>query len=121
MVRLDKVANRQSVRLTHYGGKIGRPYEVTIWFVVDGERIYVGTANVNRHWVRSVQQTPKVGLSIGGEKFEGQARFLTDGEHEHAQAKIRKKYWMFWQILALGQLLIGTGAIQDKTGSSRLR
>jgi hypothetical protein len=40
-VRLKAVAGRQSrqtVRLTHYGRKTGKPYKVTMWFVVDGDR-----------------------------------------------------------------------------------
>ena len=78
MERLDRVAGKQTVRLTHYGRKSGKAYEVTIWFVVDGEWIYLGTANVNRQWVRNVQKTPKVKLAIGDERFEGTARFLAD-------------------------------------------
>lgn len=37
-VRLKRVAARQTVALTHNGRKTGKPHEVTIWFVVDGER-----------------------------------------------------------------------------------
>ena len=40
--------------MTHYGRKTGKPHEVTIWFVLDGDRLYIGTANVNRQWVRNV-------------------------------------------------------------------
>jgi len=86
--------------LTHYGRKTGKLHEVTIWFVLDRDRLYLGTANVNRQWVRNVQKTPQVKLSIGGENFEGNARFLTDrAEHERAMAAIRRKYWMFRPIM----------------------
>ena len=51
---------------------------------------------MKRQWVRNVQKTPQVKLSIGGEKFEGTARFLTDrSEHERAMTAIRRKYWLF--------------------------
>jgi len=73
MERLDRVAAKQTVRLTHYGRKSGKPHEVTIWFVVDGERVYLGTANVGRQWVRNVQKTPKVKLTIRDESFDGAA------------------------------------------------
>src|SRR3974377_2536335 len=93
LARLRRVAGKQTTRLTHYGRKTGKPHEVTIWFVVDGDRRYIGTANVNRQWVRNVQRTPKVKLSIGGESFEGRARFLTDRSGpERAMAGIRRKY-----------------------------
>jgi deazaflavin-dependent oxidoreductase (nitroreductase family) len=93
--RLRRVVARQTLTLTHYGRKSGKPYEVTIWFVLDDEKFYIGTANVNRQWVRNVQKTPQIRLSIGGETFEGRARFLADrSEHERAMAAIRRKYWM---------------------------
>jgi len=118
MERLNQVATTQTVKLTHCGRKSGKPYQVTIWFVVDGDRVYLGTANVNRQWVRNVQKTPRVRLSIGGETFEGEARFLIDrSEHERAQAKMRRKYWMYWPILATARVLMAVGLLQDRTGS----
>jgi hypothetical protein len=57
--------------------------------VLDDETFYIGTANVNRQWVRNVQKTPQIRLSIGSETFEGTARFLADrAEHERAMAAI---------------------------------
>jgi deazaflavin-dependent oxidoreductase (nitroreductase family) len=116
--RLKKVASKQTTTLTHYGRKTGKPHEVTIWFVLDGDRLYIGTANVNRQWVRNVEKTPKVGLSIGGENFSGTARFLTDrAEHERAMAAIRRKYWMFRPVIALGRILTAMGLMRDNSGS----
>jgi len=116
--RLRPVAARQTLTLTHCGRKTGKPYEVTIWFVLDVDRFYIGTANVKRQWVRNVQKTPQIKLSTGGEKFEGTARFLTDhNEHERAMAAIRRKYWMYVPIMALGQILIRLGVMGDNTGS----
>jgi deazaflavin-dependent oxidoreductase (nitroreductase family) len=96
LTRLKRVARRHTLTLTHYGRKTRKPHEVTIWFVVDGDKVYLGTANVNRQGVRNVQKTPQIRLSIGGETFEGTARFRTDrAEHERAMAAIRRKYWMY--------------------------
>jgi deazaflavin-dependent oxidoreductase (nitroreductase family) len=116
--RLTKVAGKQTTKLTHYGRKTGKPYEVTIWFVLDRDKLYIGTANVKRQWVRNVQKTPQVKLSIGGETFEGTARFLTDrSEHERAMTAIRRKYWMFRPIIELVRFLAAIGLMRDKTGS----
>ena len=116
--RLRRVAARQTLTLTHYGRKSGKSYEVTIWFVLDDEKFFIGTANVNRQWVRNVQKTPQVKLSIGGETFDGTARFLADrAEHERAMAAIRRKYWMFRPIIELGRFLAAIGLMRDKTGS----
>jgi deazaflavin-dependent oxidoreductase (nitroreductase family) len=118
LARLRQVAGRQTTRLTHYGRKTGKRHEVTIWFVLDGDRLYIGTANVNRQWVRNVQKTPQVKLSIAGENVEGTARFLTDrAEHERAMAAIRRKYRMFRPIIELGRFLAAIGLMRDKTGS----
>ena len=61
--RLRRVATRQTTTLTHYGRKTGKPHEVTIWFVLDGDKLYISTANVNRQWVRNVQKTPKISFN----------------------------------------------------------
>jgi deazaflavin-dependent oxidoreductase (nitroreductase family) len=116
--RLRRVATRQTTTLTHYGRKTGKPHEVTIWFVLDDDRLYISTANVNRQWVRNVQKTPKISLSIGSETFDGNARFLTDrAEHERAMAAVRRKYWMFRPLIALGRVLTAIGLMRDNTGS----
>jgi len=98
LTRLKRVAGKQTTTLTHYGRKTGKPHEVTIWFVLDHDKFYIGTATVNRQWVRNVQKTPKVRLSIAGEMFEGNARFLTDrAEHD--------------------RILTAMGLMRDNTGS----
>lgn len=118
LVRLRLVAGKQITRLTHYGRKTGNPHEVTIWFVLDDDRLYIGTANVNRQWVRNVQKTPRIRLFVAGESFDGTARLLTDrAEHERAMAAIRRKYWMFRPIVELGRLLAALGLMRDNTGS----
>ena len=118
LTRLKRVAGNQTTTLTHYGRKTGKPHEVTIWFVLDHDKFYIGTASVNRQWVRNVQKTPKVRLSISGEMFEGNARFLPDrAEHERAMAAIRRKYWMFRPLIELGRILMAMGLMRDNTGS----
>ena len=118
LARLRQVAGKKRTRLTHYGRKTGKPHEVTIWFVLDVDRLYIGTANVNRQWVQNVQKTPKVKLFIGGENFTGTARLLSDrGEHERAMAAIRRKYWIFRPIIEFGRILSALGLMRDNTGS----
>jgi deazaflavin-dependent oxidoreductase (nitroreductase family) len=120
--RLKQVAGRQTLRLTHYGRRSGKPYEVTIWFVADGDKIYLATGNVNRQWVRNVKKTPRVRLSIGGELFDGEARFLTDpGQLAHVMALVRRKYWMFLPFIAVWKILAGLGIAQYATGAFEVR
>jgi deazaflavin-dependent oxidoreductase (nitroreductase family) len=116
--RLKLVAGKQTLTLTHYGRKSGKPYDVTIWFVVNGDKVILGTANANRQWVRNVQKTPRVKLTVGGDAFEGEARYLTDpAERQRAMKMIGRKYWMFLPIIGLGRVLAALGVIRDNTGA----
>jgi deazaflavin-dependent oxidoreductase (nitroreductase family) len=120
--RLRQVSRRQTLRLTHYGRKTGKPYQVKIWFIVEGEKVWLATANKNRQWVKNVQKTPRVTLKIGDETFEGEARFLTDPrEHDRALAMVRRKYWMFLPFMALGALLYALRILGNNTGAFEVR
>ena len=55
--RLRRVSGKHTLTLTHYGRKTGQPHQVTIWFVFDGQHMYLATANVNRQWVKNVIKT----------------------------------------------------------------
>jgi len=116
--RLQRIARAQSLVLTHLGRKSGKPHQVRIWFAVDGDKIIVGTANIDRHWVRNVQKTPQVKLAIREELFDGDARFLTDpNERDHAMSRMRAKYWPFYPIIKLGDFLIRAGIIRMQNGA----
>jgi deazaflavin-dependent oxidoreductase (nitroreductase family) len=118
LARLRRIGGRQTTRLTHYGRKTDKAYEVTIWFVLDGDKLYMGTANVKRQWVQNGQKTPQIELSIENENFKGTARFLSDrSEHERAMAAIGRKYWIFRPIIEFGRMLAGIGFMRDNTGS----
>ena len=116
--RLQGVATKQTVTVTHVGRKSGKAYEVKIWFVVDGEKVFIGTANVNRQWVRNVQKNPRIKLAVGGDTFDAEARFLTDtAERDHALAAIGRKYWMFAPIFAIGKILTAIGLMRNNSGA----
>ncbi|MFQ5898210.1 MAG: nitroreductase family deazaflavin-dependent oxidoreductase [Candidatus Methylomirabilia bacterium] len=93
--RLARVARKSTCRLTHYGRKSGRPYEVTIWFLVDGDTVYLTTMNMQRQWTRNVQAHPKVLLRIGGDAFSGDIEVVTDpAQMPRVVELLRKKYWL---------------------------
>ena len=70
IARLKRLAGKSTLILTHYGRKSGKPYDVKIWFVVDGDKVFIGSANIEHQWVKNVQKNPRIKLTIGGEKFE---------------------------------------------------
>jgi deazaflavin-dependent oxidoreductase (nitroreductase family) len=116
--RLGKVAGQSTLQVTHIGRKSGKAYRVTTWFVVQGEKILLPTSNINRNWVRNVRKTPQVGLSIGAERFSGEARFLENAtDRALVRAMIQSKYRIGGPILALLELFARVGLGTFKYGA----
>ena len=112
--RVAKISSLQTLVLTHYGRKSGKPYDVVIWFVVNGERMFLATSNKNRNWVRNVMVKPNVILKAGGETFPATLAEITDGaEREHVRGLIQSKYWYAMPIIATARVLQGLGLLKD--------
>jgi deazaflavin-dependent oxidoreductase (nitroreductase family) len=116
--RLRKAGDRQTLRLTHYGRKSGRPYEVTIWYLVDDDRLYLVSANAARSWVRNVKARPAVSLKVGNEVFNGDVRAITDKqERDKVNRLVERKYWYVAPMLRMGQFLMSVGILRDNTAA----
>jgi len=82
-------------RLTATGRNSGKPRRVTIWFVLEGDRLYLTGGAENPHWCRNVAANPEVVAEISGHSFEGRARVLAEGpEAESVRTKLTDKYFM---------------------------
>jgi deazaflavin-dependent oxidoreductase (nitroreductase family) len=90
--RLARVARKSNVTLTHYGRKSGEPYQVTIWFTVDGDHINLHTMSMQRQWPRNVLENERVSLRIGDETFEGTATPVDPTQMPRVVALMKKKY-----------------------------
>ncbi len=109
--RLARIAHNATLWCTHYGRKTGKRYEVLIWFMVEGETIYLVTLNKNRQWCRNVRVNPQVSLRIGHETFEGQVDELTNLiEKAHVVELVKSKYW-YAQPFILVMKMIGREAV----------
>ena len=116
--RLRKVGDRQTLKLTHYGRKSGRPYDVTIWYLVDDDRLYLVSANADRNWVRNVKARPAISLRVGDQVFNGDVRPITDKqERDKVHGLTMRKYWYVAPMLRMGQFLMSMGMIRDNTGA----
>ena len=117
--RLRQVGDRQTLRLTHYGRKTGRPYEVTIWYLVDDDRLYLVSANrAAPNWVRNVKARPAISLRVGDEVFNGNVRVITDPqEREKVNGLVERKYWFVIPVLRLGRFLASMGIIRDNSAA----
>jgi len=93
--RLARVAGRRTTRLTHYGRKSGKPYRVTIWFLVDGASVYLTTMNMKRQWTQNVQSRPDIELEIGGESFRGRVDVVkSDADMQRVVELMKRKYFL---------------------------
>jgi hypothetical protein len=68
---------------------------VTIWFLVEGETVYLVTQNMGRQWTRNVQVCPEVELQIGNELWNGEVAVITSQEEQlHVVDLMVQKYWI---------------------------
>jgi deazaflavin-dependent oxidoreductase (nitroreductase family) len=120
--RLQRFAGKHTLRLTHFGRKTGQPHEVTIWFVFDGRRMYLATANVNRQWVKNVMKTPRVHLVIAREGFDGEVRFIADPvERDAVLKKFQSKYWMYTPAFVIGRIAQRLGLVRNTIGAFEVK
>ncbi len=90
---LAELDRAKTVVLTHRGRKSGKPYNVTIWFMVDGDHLNLSTMNMARQWVQNVQANPHVSLRIGGVVLEGEVSLVTEAaDMTRVVALMKKKY-----------------------------
>jgi deazaflavin-dependent oxidoreductase (nitroreductase family) len=116
--RLHRAGDRQTLKLTHYGRKTGKPYEVVIWYLVGGDKLYLVSANANRNWVRNVKARPAISLRIGDQVFNGNVRVITDPEErEKVNALVERKYWYVAPMLRLARFLSSLGILRDNSAA----
>ena len=119
--RLARVASHQTLRLTHRGRKSGKQYEVTIWFVVDRDAIYLN-GNMNTQWPRNLQANPQLTMRIDQETFQGKANLVTERtDRERIFAMIARKYWYAFPFVWTLRWLERNGFTKDRNAPFRVK
>jgi deazaflavin-dependent oxidoreductase (nitroreductase family) len=91
---------QSTVDLTHYGRKSGKPYKVKIWFAVVDGKVWIGSLNRDRGWVRNLRSSGRGELDFGSDRRPVQARYTEDARDiERFGAAILRKYWLLGRIL----------------------
>ena len=104
--RLARIASRSTLRLTHYGRKSGKPYEVVIWFMVEGDQVFLATMDAKRQWVRNAGRRPDVRLATDGETFTGTVeRLAAPDDIRHVTDLMTAKYWYLGPVVAIARVL----------------
>ena len=104
--RLARVASHSTCRLTHHGRKTGKPYQVIVWFMVEGEQVYLATASAQRQWVRNVRRNPNVVLAMDGDTFAGRVEPIDDpAGARRVMDLLIAKYWYVRPFVVLARLV----------------
>ena len=73
--------------------------------MVEGETVYLVTANRARQWPRNVAVEPRVLLCVGDDIIRGQVEEITDRMAiEHVTDLMAAKYWYTWPYVWLARL-----------------
>ena len=68
----------ETVKLTHYGRKSGKPYDTTIWFTKLDGVLWIGSMNADRAWVHNLRANGKATLDFGGGPETMRATWVDD-------------------------------------------
>src|SRR5579862_7407003 len=95
--RLVPLKDHSTLQLTTIGRKTGKRHTVTVWFLVDGETVYLGTLKMKRDWPRNLMKNDEVELNVGGQVFKGHAMQVTHARRlAHVKTLLATKYWAAW-------------------------
>jgi len=94
--RLGPLNDRSTLQLTTIGRKTGKRHTVTVWFLVEGDTVYLVTLRLKRNWPRKVMKNGEVDLEIGGQIFKGHAVQIHARRLAHVKTLLAKKYWPAW-------------------------
>jgi deazaflavin-dependent oxidoreductase (nitroreductase family) len=89
--RLEKY---REITLTVAGRKTGRKISIPVWFVVEGEQLYLlPVRGSETQWYRNILQNPTLEIGVPGEQAEFLAVPMTDAEPiQSVIEKFREKY-----------------------------
>lgn len=94
---LDEHGGGSVCHLQTIGRTTGRPRTIEIWFATDGERIYMLAGGRERaHWVRNLQQDPRVRVRIGGHTVAGAARVVVDPDRDRLARQLLAAKYQGW-------------------------
>jgi deazaflavin-dependent oxidoreductase (nitroreductase family) len=109
---LAGLREQRTVELTTVGRRTGKPHTVPVWFVVDGDTLYLNTLDPTRDWVLNAKKTPAVRLDFGSIVLAGELATVADPALEaRVRQWLRDKYWMAWVGGLAGQVPKETYAV----------
>ena len=98
--------NQGKLRIGTRGRRTGKRHTVTVWFVTDGEKLFVSSQDEDRDWVRNVRKDPSVEVSIGNTTRKMTAQLVpSDTEKDRIRKSYHRKYLLSRVYYILASLL----------------
>ena len=98
--------NQGKLRIGTRGRRTGRKHTVMVWFVTDGEMLFVSSQDENRDWVRNARKDPSVEVSIGNTTRQMTAQpVLSDAEKDRIRKSYHRKYLLSRMYYMLASLV----------------
>jgi|SRR5437879_10471431 len=90
----NRLSRSREIRITVTGRKSGRAISNPVWFVQDGERVYLlPVQGSDTQWYKNVLKNPSIRINAGGAEAEFNVVPVTDSKQVSSVVeKFREKY-----------------------------
>ena len=90
----ERLSRSSELTITVTGRKSGRPISNPVWFVLEGDTLYLlPVQGSDTQWYKNVVKNPAIGIGAGGAKAEFRAFLTNDSKQVSSVAeKFRAKY-----------------------------
>jgi len=110
----DRLARYRQIKLSVIGRKTGQTISIPVWFVLEGERLYLlPVQGSDTQWYKNVLENPSVRIDARGAEAEFQAAPITDDKavksvverfREKYGAKDVKKYYSNFDVAVVAEM-----------------
>jgi deazaflavin-dependent oxidoreductase (nitroreductase family) len=90
----DRLSRSREITITVTGRESGRAISIPVWFVLDGEKLYLlPVRGSDTQWYKNVLKNPSIRINVSGAEAEFNAVPITDPTQvSSVVAKFRAKY-----------------------------
>ena len=90
----DRLSRYHQIKISVIGRKSGQKISVPVWFVMDGEKLYLlPVQGSDTQWYKNVLKNPSIRINAGGAEAEFNVVPVTDSKQVSSVVeKFREKY-----------------------------
>ncbi len=110
----DRLSRYREIKITVTGRKSGRPISIPVWFVSEGDKLYLlPVQGSDTQWYKNVLKNPAIRIDARGAEAEFEAALITDATQvvsvvekfrEKYGANDVKKYYSKFDVAILAQV-----------------